>query len=66
MSKRKPQGRLKLLGIQLCALPFSWLADVDEICGLPSKLECDVSMTGSDYSILNSSLCLIEGVLEVM
>lgn len=32
---------------------------------LPSKLECDVSMTGSDYSILNSSLFLIKGVLEV-
>lgn len=31
---------------------------------LPSKLECDVSMTGSDYSILNSSLCLIKGVLK--
>lgn len=32
---------------------------------LPSKLECDVSVTGSDYSILNSSLCLIKRVLKV-
>lgn len=33
---------------------------------LPSKLECDVSVIASDYSILNSSLCLIKWVLELV